>query len=822
MVRLPRKLPGLLQRPTGTEVASDPDRILDEDQQHPVNLNRATSPTEEELRSPRYISAVTFVEQHQHHQEESSKVPAVLLKVEPFLPKYLLYDDCACTKRKSCLDLIGWNCDNIDLKYLVSNLATLHHHLEIRLNGSVNLTDTALEYICHMSRLKTLHMSRCPNLTFTIPVMRKFRGLEFLTDLNLSWNDRLTDEAMRVVASVCFSLQVLNVSHCPKLSNQSMLFLSERPTSHKSLTEVDISSCVQIDDTGVLALTSKNPSMLHTLRLSGCVQLSGIMCFSGLKRPKMRILDAHANTGLHGSSILSLVQSCAHLSELNVADCTDVITDESLCLMGKYLNRALRVLNIQNCDSVTDRGLLDLVRLDADELTLSRYATRYDLNDTLGVRCQHLERLNISGCYQVTDVSIKVLAAVCGHTFETLVARGCHHLTDVSLVALSTKCPNFSSLNCAGRLICSTKHGKRFYARPTFGLVGFRALFGANCCRELNLANVGGLDPHGVSALRDLRSLETLETLDLRSVVTPELLRVLSCRHWPALQRLSLSHSPWYRPQDAYTLLQHTPDLRSLDVAHCPQLTNELFVVLASCCPELRRLVVSHNWRLSNAGWRTFIEESKNRVREQDPKSRHAQPANTIDLKLESLVCDDCPELSSDVMHESVRELRCAQWQGGRLVPLSRSRIQFQQEQQARGIAAFRITHFIQRMIRQYNERVHALEHALRLSRKRTAAVAKIERSYRHYRHVVWLMLIMDDVRQTRHKRRHDRATQIQAWFRERMARVMYVKMRDFVRHERERKRLVRRLALEEASAITIQRHVRGFLGRFCRRDRSQ
>ena len=150
-----------------------------------------------------------------------------------------------------------------------------------------------------------------------------------LRSLRISGACRVTDKGLSDLIRCHLSLQVLDVSYCGLVTNESMVVISEFATQLESL---NVSGCSRINDTGMIAIFSRC-AKLQKVELVACP-----------------ITD---------KSIQALFQ-LNHLQSLNIRNC-DNVTDASFT----KLNRALPTLTqitIASLDMVTIASIRQLVK----------------------------------------------------------------------------------------------------------------------------------------------------------------------------------------------------------------------------------------------------------------------------------------------------------------------------------------------------------------------------------------------------------------------------------------------------------------------------
>ncbi|PWA89953.1 F-box/LRR-repeat protein 12 [Artemisia annua] len=107
---------------------------------------------------------------------------------------------------------------------------------------------------------------------------------------------KVTDKGLSYVASCCPSLSSITLYRC-HFTDFGLLMLTQ---SCKSLKPVDLSWCFKITDLRISYL-NKKCLQLDTLRISGCTEILGEICFLGFS-PTFARLDA-SETNLNSKAI---------------------------------------------------------------------------------------------------------------------------------------------------------------------------------------------------------------------------------------------------------------------------------------------------------------------------------------------------------------------------------------------------------------------------------------------------------------------------------------------------------------------------------------
>jgi len=212
----------------------------------------------------------------------------------------------------------------------------------------------------------------------------------YLQSLNLANCHTITDSAIGPLISGCPLLHSINFSQCWDLTDEVLLYLLG---AKDRLQVLNIPGC-HITNTGIIELFSSPITtfpLLHTFSLANC----------------MKVTD---------DSVIAIANSCPSLTSLNLCS-LKTITDDSIEEL------ALKCTNIQalylSWCRVTDYGL-----------------------GMLCERCGNLTDINLSGCFNITDVFCSALGTCCP-SMKTLNLSSTHVTFD-GVVYIMEHCKNLT------------------------------------------------------------------------------------------------------------------------------------------------------------------------------------------------------------------------------------------------------------------------------------------------------------------------------------------------------------------------------------------
>lgn len=176
-----------------------------------------------------------------------------------------------------------------------------------------------------------------------------------LIDLDLSFCDKVSDEALRVIGSVS-SLKNLNLHGCWLISDAGLKSLAGGPL-RMTLKKLILAECDRITDCGVLSLMQL--CCLEELDLAECgpnvTDLAGeaIASSESLKRLNLSWL-----VNVSDATVIALAEGCKNLDALNLTGC-EFVTGEGVRTLTKH--GSLKELILTSCEKLSGYDLEELV-----------------------------------------------------------------------------------------------------------------------------------------------------------------------------------------------------------------------------------------------------------------------------------------------------------------------------------------------------------------------------------------------------------------------------------------------------------------------------
>lgn len=312
-------------------------------------------------------------------------------------------------------------------------------------------------------------------------IAQRCRG--FLREVTLKGCRKITDEAIRRFTELCQLIEILDLTDCDGLTNETCSYLGR---NCPELTRLSLASCDRIDDNGLIKL-SRCTNLTH-LDVSWCVVGDKGITAIAESCPSLQRVRATGCKGITSAGVGELAAHAHGLLLLSLNYCYQSITDEALVHLAIGCIK-LRILSVSNC-SITDSGLRalagTLIPTAAAAILSSRanhpatvngashrHRLRSASSNGVGdagtavsrvrlisqcnpvsvtstepptiIGCRQLTVLEVAHCDDITDVGLATLTKNCP-MLEKLDLEECGHVTDATLGQLALHCPKLNSL----------------------------------------------------------------------------------------------------------------------------------------------------------------------------------------------------------------------------------------------------------------------------------------------------------------------------------------------------------------------------------------
>ncbi|CAN6274084.1 unnamed protein product [Urochloa humidicola] len=369
----------------------------------------------------------------------------------------------------------------------------------------------------------------------------------------------------------------------------------------------------QLDNQGILVLSSQCP-LLTDLTLSFCSYINdtGIGCLAYCK--KLMALRLNFAPAISSSGLLSVAVGCKSLSTFHLVDCMKVGSVEWLEYLGRAGSGSLVELVVKDCKGISQYDLLKFgpgwMKLEKFEFEINdnywlsgppldpsfdaHYPYKYDiccenLKDLrlahiitvpeIGLRfllrkCKALEKLCLDyviglderemiavfkNCSNLRSLSLRLMPLHCGPGMDYRTP-----LTDESLKALSLSCHMLEIIELTFTFCCST-----YPSEIGFTQEGIVMLVQSCPIRALKLNGANNFDDEGMKGLSSAQFLETLELVDCERITDAGLSCIPSM---PSLNRVTLQQCKKVT-NNGMDELARLQKLESLTVVGCRQIS---------------------------------------------------------------------------------------------------------------------------------------------------------------------------------------------------------------------------------------------------------
>jgi len=210
----------------------------------------------------------------------------------------------------------------------------------------------------------------------------------YLSHLDMSDCERLTDCHLERIVSSCRQLSCLYLRHCSLVTDGGLKSVA----SHcLALTDISVAECRRITDAGVVVLAGRLGQSLAHVSFSHCASVGdrALACLAE-RCCRLRYVNARGCRGVTDCGVVRLATSRTgrRLRALDVSGCVGV-GDAALRALARGCGAKLRRLAVRGCATVTDYGLL-----------------------ALALHCSQLRQLSVQDCPLVSN---SALAAVRQH-----------------------------------------------------------------------------------------------------------------------------------------------------------------------------------------------------------------------------------------------------------------------------------------------------------------------------------------------------------------------------------------------------------------------
>ncbi|KAH7435493.1 hypothetical protein KP509_06G067100 [Ceratopteris richardii] len=207
-------------------------------------------------------------------------------------------------------------CRNLDATKFVLDIVQLTKLQKLSFSEVRGVTDEVISEICVRlgANLKELILDRCTSLS---------------------------DSAVAAIGACCPSLQVLNTSHIPKLTDVSIAHITD---NLRKLQNLSVRRC-QFSDEAIAAFVTASGSSLLRLSLNSMQQIAGqtVLALTRYCHSSLEYLDLSFCRLLDDECLGLLADSCLQLKELRLYGCTQVTNK----FLNGHSNSNLKVIGLK-------------------------------------------------------------------------------------------------------------------------------------------------------------------------------------------------------------------------------------------------------------------------------------------------------------------------------------------------------------------------------------------------------------------------------------------------------------------------------------------
>ncbi|KAK2141506.1 hypothetical protein LSH36_1090g00105 [Paralvinella palmiformis] len=427
-------------------------------------------------------------------------------------------------------------------------------HLNLRACDSI--TSSTFYAIRECRNLQDLNLSECPAINDdTLKMVAE--GCKILLYLNVSHND-ITDASLRVISKSCGNLQYLSLAFCRKFTDKGMSYLSHGKCA-KRLVYLDLSGCLQITPEGFRSL-GEGCSFLQSIVLNEMYTLDDF-CIQALSEgcKQLKYISVLGSSNLSDEAFKALAGE-KKLQKLKI-ESNQKITDATFKLIGKNCPE-LHQLYMVDCQNITDASLKSLAA------------------------CKNLTIINFADCVRITDVGVRhIVDSACGSKIQELNLTNCIRVGDIALVNIHKRCHRLAYLN-----VNFCEH---------ISEAGIELLGQTHSLTSLDISGCNCGD-QGLSSLGNNVRLKEVSLSECVNITDLGLQKF--AQQCVEIERLDLSHCQLLTDGAIKNLAFCCRMLTSLNLAGCKLLTDMSVQYLSGVCHYLQALDISGSLHITDKG----------------------------------------------------------------------------------------------------------------------------------------------------------------------------------------------------------------------------
>uniref|UniRef100_T1J4F5 Uncharacterized protein n=1 Tax=Strigamia maritima TaxID=126957 RepID=T1J4F5_STRMM len=155
----------------------------------------------------------------------------------------------------------------------------------INLSFCASITDGGLKFMAKMPMLSELNLRSCDNIT-DLGIAYLAEGGSKITSLDVSFCDKISDQALTHVSQGLFTLRSLSMSAC-HISDEGLLRIAR---TVPELNTLNVGQCHRITDRSLIAI-SENLTGLQSIDLYGCTKITTVGLERIMQLPQLNSLN---------------------------------------------------------------------------------------------------------------------------------------------------------------------------------------------------------------------------------------------------------------------------------------------------------------------------------------------------------------------------------------------------------------------------------------------------------------------------------------------------------------------------------------------------
>ncbi|KAM6230943.1 F-box/LRR-repeat protein 17 [Porphyrio hochstetteri] len=253
---------------------------------------------------------------------------------------------------------------------------------------------------------------------------------QFWKQLDLSSRQQVTDELLEKIATRSQNITEINISDCRNVSDTGVCILAIKCPG---LLRYTAYRCKQLSDTSIIAVASQCP-LLQKVHVGNQDRLTD----EGLKQLGSKckeLKDIHFGQcyKISDEGMIIIAKGCLKLQRIYMQE-NKLVTDQSVKAFAEHCPE-LQYVGFMGC-SVTSKGVIHLTNLrNLSSLDL-RHITELDNETVMEIvkRCKNLNSLNLCLNWIINDRCVEVIAKE-GRNLKELYLVSCK-ITDYALIAI--------------------------------------------------------------------------------------------------------------------------------------------------------------------------------------------------------------------------------------------------------------------------------------------------------------------------------------------------------------------------------------------------